>query len=321
MQKNHAETLLKPKVSRKYLLKSQFSHQEKESIRVIRSESLRLFTCKLATLLCYPIIATIAICISYYSLVNNIPFGLVNVLFLFFVIAYFGVFERIIPYNRQWNATLKEWARDGAYLIISMLGGGLSVAVIFFIATIFSPKEPSLPMAFEVLIAISVSSLGTYFFHRLGHDWHFLWRFHGIHHAESKVNVGNNLVNHILDVFGRRLLAQTPILFIGISEPALFLASIFNIMQGYFVHANVAIKMGPLNYIIGTPEQHRLHHSKDVSEAGHYCVDITLWDWVFGSYTWRPRKKPLAVGINNPSRFPSPNAIIKSFLHPFKAHS
>ncbi len=267
--------------------------------------------------ICYPLLAGIAVLMIYITFTEKLDYGLANITFLLFTIAYLALFEHLIPYDRRWQATLKEWARDGIYLFISMSGGALSVGVLFALASVIAPSTPTLSMPLEVAIAIVVSSLGTYIFHRAGHDWPFLWRFHGIHHAESKVNVGNNSVNHIFDVFGRRLLAQSPMLFIGISEPALFIASIFNTMQGYFVHANIDVRMGLLNYVIGSPEQHRLHHSKRVEEAGHYCVDITLWDWVFKSYFWRPGVKPEEVGIKNPGRFPPVNSIIKSFIHPF----
>lgn len=268
--------------------------------------------------LCYPILIACASGTIVYSLSHDLDFGLANISFLFFCIAYLALFERLIPYEKRWQATAKEWGRDGLYLIITMMGGATASLVIFHLAGLLSPKEPTLPMAIEVFIAIILSSFGTYVFHRLGHDWPWLWRFHGIHHAEGKVNVGNNSVNHIFDVFGRRVLAQLPIIFVGISEPALFIASIFNIMQGYFVHANIKVKIGFLNYFVGSPEQHRLHHSTDVREAGHYCVDITLWDWVFKSYFWKKNRVPQDVGILNPSRFPPPNSIFKSFIHPFR---
>ena len=288
-------------------------HDKKNTRASITKKILAIFLKKS----CYPLLAGFAVLTIYATFSRGIDYGLANVSFLLFTIAYLALFERLIPYNRQWQATLKEWARDGAYLFITMLGGALSVAALFGLASVFAPSEPTLAMPLEIAIAIVVSSLGTYIFHRAGHDWPLLWRFHGIHHAEGKVNVGNNSVNHIFDVFGRRLLAQLPILFIGISEPALFIASIFNTMQGYFVHANIDVRMGFLNYLIGSPEQHRLHHSKRVEEAGHFCVDITLWDWVFKSYFWRPGLKPKGVGIKDPTKFPPPNSILKSFIHPF----
>jgi sterol desaturase/sphingolipid hydroxylase (fatty acid hydroxylase superfamily) len=267
---------------------------------------------------CYPLLWLIASTVVWATFTYELEFGLVNVVFLFFVIAYLALFERLIPYDVTWQATKKEWLRDGIYLFITMMGGALSIVAIFAVASVVSPKTPSLPLGVEIVLAILFISFGSYVFHRLGHDWPWLWRFHGIHHAEAKVNVGNNSVNHIFDVWGRRFIAQLPLIFIGISEQSLFVVSIFNTLQGYFVHANVNVRLGRLNYFIGSPEQHRLHHSVDIKEAGHFCVDVTLWDWIFGSYFWRKGRKPDAVGIKNPARFPPPEAIFKCFIHPFK---
>lgn len=273
---------------------------------------------KILEYLCYPLLWVSAAVAVWFTFAYELEFGLVNVLFLFFVIAYLALFEQLIPYKKEWQATRKEWLRDGVYLLITMIGGALSVVAIFAVASVVSPKTPSLPLGVEILLAILFISLGSYVFHRLGHDWHWLWRFHGIHHAEAKVNVGNNSVNHIADVWGRRFLAQLPLVFIGLSEPALFVVSIFNTLQGYFVHANVNVRLGFLNYFIGSPEQHRLHHSVDVGEAGHFCVDVTLWDWLFGSYVWRKGRIPESVGIKNPAKFPPPEAFFKCLIHPFK---
>lgn len=277
-------------------------------------------TIKLSLLqrLCYPILITSALFTIAIGFYFDLDFGLCNVVFLLWAILYLAVCERLIPYKKEWHPTPGEWGRDGLYLVITMSGGALSVAAIFGLASIISPLKSAIPLWVEIPIALLLSSLGSYVFHRAGHDIPWLWRFHGIHHTVEKINVSNNALNHILDVFGRRLLAQLPMLILGISQPALFIVSIFNTAQGYFAHANVNVRLGRLNYLVGSPEQHRLHHSVNVQEAGHYSVDIPLWDLLFKSYFWKNGRSPKAVGIKNPASFPPPNAIFANFIHPFR---
>ena len=88
-------------------------------------------------------------------------------------------------------------------------------------------------------------------------------------------------------------------------------------MWGYFSHANINVRLGKLNYLVGGPEQHRLHHSLDIREAGHYSVDIPIWDLLFKSYFWKNGRTPTAVGIKNVTSFPPANAIFSNLLHPF----
>lgn len=273
---------------------------------------------RLFALLCYPILLLVAAIIATLGFTYDLDHGLCSMSFLIFSIAYLALSERLIPYEKEWHPTAREWGRDGIYLILTMAGGASAVAVVFAIADVIAPLESSISLWFEIPAALLLTSLGSYIFHRAGHEIPWLWKFHGIHHATHKINVSNNALNHIFDVFGRRVLAQLPLILLGLSAPALFVVSLFNIAQGYFSHANIDVKLGWLNYLVGSPQQHRLHHSKDVKEAGHFSVDIPFWDLVFKSYTWKPGRKPDDIGIVNRSSFPESNHIFKNLLHPFR---
>jgi sterol desaturase/sphingolipid hydroxylase (fatty acid hydroxylase superfamily) len=119
-------------------------------------------------------------------------------------------------------------------------------------------------------------------------------------------------------VFCHQFLNHLPSIFLGFSETSIFAATIFTISQGYFVHANVDIRIGWFNYILASPEQHRLHHSTDLKEAGHYGADLALWDLIFRSFTWYPHRQPAEVGIQDPSSFPEVGAILANLLHPWR---
>lgn len=268
--------------------------------------------------LCYPLLFLTALTLVVTALLWNLSFSLCSISFLFWVITYLTVMERLIPYEPRWLPTKKEWLSYSIYFFLTMLGGGLAVATVFSIAAYVNPHHSELPLFIELLLALLLTSLCSYLFHRFSHVQPWLWRLHGIHHIENKVNVGNNGVNHILDVYFRRLLAQAPLILLGFSEESIFIVGIFNAMQGYFVHANIDVKLGFMNYIIVSPEQHRLHHSKDLSEAGHYSVDIAFWDLIFASYFWRKGRVPQNIGVLEPAKFPAVNQIFSCLIFPWK---
>ncbi|MCA9506886.1 MAG: sterol desaturase family protein [Myxococcales bacterium] len=274
----------------------------------------------LLSMLVYPFLVLSMCFMIFLAFEQNIDFGMCNVFFLVWTIFYLAIMEALIPYDMSWRPTIKEWLRDLVYLIITMLGGGMAVIVVHGISAYSAPQRSSLPLWLEIILALIMSSLGSYIFHRVSHIHPWLWRVHGIHHVEQKVNVGNNGVNHFLDVLGRRFLALLPLMLLGFSEEALFIIGMFNTMQGYFSHANVCVYLGWLNYFVVSPEQHRLHHSKDLNEAGHYGTDVPLWDLLFGSYTWKNGKKPKAIGVVDPNKFPSPDNIIAGMLNPWRRH-
>ncbi|NEE59034.1 sterol desaturase family protein, partial [Streptomyces sp. SID8455] len=121
----------------------------------------------------------------------------------------------------------------------------------------------------------------SYLVHRLGHTSALLWRLHGVHHVPQKVNVANNGVNHVLDIVLAQSLVQLTLALAGFSRSAVLVTGLFVVAQGYFVHANIDVRIGRLNHLLASPEQHRLHHSTDLSEAGHYGSDLSCWDHLF----------------------------------------
>ncbi|MFJ3582078.1 sterol desaturase family protein [Streptomyces sp. NPDC090127] len=88
--------------------------------------------------------------------------------------------------------------------------------------------------------------------------------------------------------------------------------------QGYVAHANIRVRLGPLDHVLSGPEQHRLHHSTDLSEAGHYGSDLSVWDRVFSTFTWRPGREPESVGLTDPDSFPATGAVLATLVHPWR---
>lgn len=265
------------------------------------------------TLLLIAAALTTAIAIHF-----RLNFTLINLLFLVGNFGYLALLERIIPFDADWYPEAREWGRDGIYFAITMLGGGMALVSVVAISKVVAPLHSALPLWVEIPLALVLNSLTSYLFHRLQHIHPWLWRVHGVHHVPAKVNLSNNSVNHIFDVLGRRFVTQLPLLLLGISQPAIFAASVFTTAQGYFVHANIDVRLGWLNYLLTSPEQHRLHHSTDVKEAGHFGVDLSIWDLLFRTFTWYPKRRPAEVGVPDRTAFPASDAILSSLLHPFR---
>ncbi|MFH8641141.1 sterol desaturase family protein [Streptomyces goshikiensis] len=246
------------------------------------------------------------------------PPGPVTFAFQFATLCYLAGLERLIPYERSWRPSRREWRWYGVYYLLTTLGGSTGQTAVLLAAGAVAPERPLLPLAVEMPLALLLGSLASYAIHRLGHTNPWLWRLHGVHHVPDKVNVGNNGVNHVLDVFVSQACAQLPLALIGFSERAVFGVGLFVIAQGYFVHANVAVRLGLLNHVLAGPEQHRLHHSTDLAEAGHYGSDLSVWDRAFGSFTWRPGREPAEVGLLRPESFPATGAIGATLVHPWR---
>ncbi|QFZ24492.1 C4-dicarboxylate ABC transporter [Saccharothrix syringae] len=244
--------------------------------------------------------------------------SLVSPLFLVGVIGYFAVLERIIPHNPDWHPDAKEWGWYGAYFILTAVGAAIAQFFVTLLIGVVAPLEPTWPMWAEVPAALLLGSLGSYTMHRLGHTNKFLWRFHGVHHVPDKVNVANNGVNHVFDIIIAQGVVQLSLALAGFSADSVLVVGMFVTAQGYFTHANVEVRIGWLNHLLASPEQHRLHHSNNPQEAGHYGSDLAIWDHLFRSYTWRPGRIPRGIGLFDPMSFPRTESFFYSFLHPFR---
>ncbi|MGQ4511286.1 sterol desaturase family protein [Streptomyces sp. DW26H14] len=268
--------------------------------------------------LAYPVLLVATVSVAAASLAWHWDPGRTSPLFLVGTLLYLTVLERLIPHQVEWHPDGSEWRWYGVYFLLTMAGGAVAQLLVTTAVRTLAPAEPSLPLWAEIPLALLSGSLASYLVHRLEHSNPLLWRLHGVHHVPRKVNVASNGVNHILDIVLAQGVVQLTLALLGFSSGSVIATGLFVVAQGYFVHANIDVRIGRLNHILASPEQHRLHHSADLSEAGHYGSDLSCWDHLFGSFTWRPGREPAAVGLGDATSFPATGEIVASLLHPWR---
>ena len=93
---------------------------------------------------------------------------------------------------------------------------------------------------------------------------------------------------------------------LGCGEVMLAYFGLISTVHGIFQHANIQLRLGPLNWLFSMAELHRWHHSKTVFEANHnYGQTISIWDWVFGTrYLPNDKAPPEDIGIADLEAFP-----------------
>ncbi|WP_430477527.1 sterol desaturase family protein [Streptomyces sp. P11-1] len=266
----------------------------------------------------YPLLLLAVVSVGAAALVLRWDPAVVSPLFLIGTLMYLAILERLIPYERSWHPGKDEWRWYGVYFLLTMAGSGLAQLLVTAAVGWIAADERSHHLWAEIPGALLAGSLVSYLVHRLGHTSALLWRLHGVHHVPQKVNVANNGVNHVLDIVLAQSLVQLTLALAGFSRSAVLVTGLFVVAQGYFVHANIDVRIGRFNHLLASPEQHRLHHSTDLSEAGHYGSDLSCWDHLFGSFTWHPGREPAAVGLHDPASFPATGEIVASTLHPWR---
>jgi sterol desaturase/sphingolipid hydroxylase (fatty acid hydroxylase superfamily) len=122
-----------------------------------------------------------------------------------------------------------------------------------------------------------------YWYHRLAHEWNWLWRAsHQMHHSAESLDAFGALYQHPLDaaLFATwSSLALFPLL--GLSVEAGVLVAVFLTFNAMFQHANIRTPHW-LGYVIQRPESHNIHHARGVHRYNY--ADLPVFDMLFGTF-------------------------------------
>jgi sterol desaturase/sphingolipid hydroxylase (fatty acid hydroxylase superfamily) len=162
------------------------------------------------------------------------------------------------------------------------------------------------PLAAQLAIAFPIAELPVYWFHRLEHRGGFLWRIHAVHHSAPRLYFLNSARNHPIDAVLSLALLVAPLVLLGAGERLLAVAMVVWAVHALLQHANVDVRLGPLNWILSMAEVHRWHHSRRIDEANaNYGQTLLLWDIVFGTRRVPRREPPEDVGLPDLPAYPT----------------
>jgi sterol desaturase/sphingolipid hydroxylase (fatty acid hydroxylase superfamily) len=230
--------------------------------------------------------------------------------------AFLAVAERRVPWHRSWLHSRGDLGTDvglfvtnGAMnvLLTPLVVAGATVAGAALAGWVGVGLWPTgWPLLGQLALALVVAELVEYSFHRAMHEVPWLWRFHATHHSAPRLYWLNAARFHPVDLFLVGTVKLVPVAVLGATAPVFALVNLFSAVHGAFQHANVPVRLGPLNWIFSMTELHRWHHSRSMAEANHnYGGNLIVWDVVFGT-RWLPddRDPPETIGIESLPDFP-----------------
>ncbi len=229
---------------------------------------------------------------------------------------FLAIAERVVPWHRSWLHSRGDLRTDvGLYLTNGFLIGALTPFVLAGAAWAGIRLSERIglglwpgdaPLLAQLALGLVVAELGEYSFHRAMHEVPWLWRFHATHHSAPRLYWLNAARFHPIDLFAVGVLKLVPVAVLGAPAPVFALVTLFSGVHGAYQHANVPVRLGPLNWIFSMTELHRWHHSPKLAEANHnYGGNLILWDVVFGTrFLPADREPPEAIGIETLPQFP-----------------
>ncbi len=229
---------------------------------------------------------------------------------------FLAIAERVIPWHRSWLHSRGDLRTDIGLFATNSAMGALFTPAMLVLATsagawlsgaIGSGLWPTAwPILAQLALALVVAELVEYSFHRAMHEVPWMWRFHATHHSAPRLYWLNAARFHPIDLFLVGAVKLVPLAILGAGAPVFALVNVFSAVHGSYQHANVPVRLGPLNWIFSMTELHRWHHSKRIEESNHnYGGNLIVWDVVFGTrFLPEDRDPPEEIGIEALPAFP-----------------
>ncbi|MCZ8292475.1 MAG: sterol desaturase family protein [Hylemonella sp.] len=232
--------------------------------------------------------------------------------------------EKLFALRKDQPVFRPEWQTDLHHFIVNhMVVGFILLATNLLVHRLFGWAAADgiqawvrdLPFVAAVLLILLVSDFVQYWTHRAYHEVPLLWRLHAVHHSAKSMDWLAGSRQHILELLITRTLVLAPIFVLGFSKEVIDTYIVIVGFQAVFNHANVSVRLGPLRYIIVTPNFHHWHHSQDKEALDrNYAAHFAFLDYLFGTAVKSTKLWPERYGVLGDY---VPNGFFKQLKFPF----
>ena len=179
------------------------------------------------------------------------------------------------------------------------------------------------PFWTRMIAALVVAETGYYWGHRMMHQVPALWRFHSVHHSATHIDFLVNTRAHPIDMVFGRLCGTIPLYVVGLAVPAgaaagtlPVLITLAGTVWGFFIHANVNWRLGPLEWLITSPAFHHWHHTLSEPIDHNYASTLPWLDFIFGTFHLPKRQWPSDYGIKETMPHALSAQLVEPLLEP-----
>jgi sterol desaturase/sphingolipid hydroxylase (fatty acid hydroxylase superfamily) len=235
---------------------------------------------------------------------------------------------------RQQKVIRKGLSTDIAYYFLNNLLPGIVLAYpIYYLGRAVHAFLPwhvhlwvaAMPVWAQLLASFLAAQVGAYWGHRWSHEVPLFWRFHAVHHSAEEIDFLVNSRAHPLDMIFTRLCGYILIFFLGLANPPARAGDLLPMVivfvgtfWGFFVHANIRWRFGPLERLLATPAFHHWHHTRGFMTDRNYAATLPWLDWMFGTYYMPKKQWPEAYGTDAPVSSNLAVQLIDPFFPPSK---
>jgi len=229
-----------------------------------------------------------------------------------------------LPERDAWRPSLRDVKADIAFMALvqlalpEALGAATAVALAGSLApgVVGSFWPHSAPPFVQTCLMLLAVDCMRYWLHRACHRFPLLWRLHAIHHSPEILYSLNSGRFHPLEKALHFCLDAMPFIVLGVGPEVIAGYFVIYAANGLFQHSNVRLKYGWLNYVVGSAETHRWHHSRDPHLAAcNFGSTTAVWDVTFGTWYLPKGRHAEEVGIMDKDY---PKGFIELLVAPFR---
>lgn len=222
----------------------------------------------------------------------------------------FAPLERVFPRISSQRLFRQEWREDLFYYLVS----SMMVQLITFLTLAPSgyinahagagwlastrAAISGLPWLVQFVLAMALTDLAQYWFHRLFHRVPFLWGFHAVHHSARSMDWLAGARMHFAEIVLLRSITSLPLLTLG------FLPSVMQAYVGLvyvwssLLHANLGGDFNRLGAWLALPRFHHWHHAIDAEGVDkNFAIHFPIYDRIFGTYYLPENTWPSGYGV------------------------
>lgn len=169
------------------------------------------------------------------------------------------------------------------------------------------------PVLYWILLFV-FEDLTFWTIHYVDHYVRLFWAVHVTHHNSEEYNLTVGLRSSLFEPL-YRFLYFIPMVIAGFHVADIFFAYSVTQLYGVFLHTQYVKNFGPLDYILISPSQHRVHHGSNTRYLDkNMGMFLNIWDKLFGTY--EKESEPVVYGITKNIRSHDPRTVV---FHEFKS--
>jgi sterol desaturase/sphingolipid hydroxylase (fatty acid hydroxylase superfamily) len=247
-------------------------------------------------------VLTALVVLAALSMRGGIVFGLAILAAIFIPLERLCALHPRRVLRHGWRTDLVHYLVNGAALKMGLV---VAVVVVGGVLRAFVPAPlrtavGATPGWAQVAAGLAIAMIGGYAGHRAAHEVPMLWRFHRVHHSVREMDwlAANHL--HPLDETFVRSTAVLPLYALGFGRASLGAFIVLITLQAIFIHANVRVSLGPLRWVIATPQFHHWHHAREPQAYNtNFAGEFPVLDALFGTLYLPADRWPAQYGIDD----------------------